>query len=240
MPRFFVSEITGGKAVIAGADALHLAKALRVRPGELITVCDPKGVDHICAVEQVSPEAVVAAVTQSRPACSEPPAAITLYQALCKGDKFETVVQKAVELGAGRIVPVVTGRCVSRPDPDSLRKKTERWQKIAVAAAKQSGRGVVPRVEQALDYPQAASQLAAHKLSILFYENATEPLGRALRDIPDDVGIMTGPEGGFETAEVELAAGLGVAVCSLGPRILRCETAPLAALSILTAVLEIL
>lgn len=240
MPRFFVAAVEGDRAVITGEDALHLARALRVKAGETITVCDAAGVDHICQVESITPQEVTAVVTEAHPADSEPPVPITLYQALCKGDKFETIIQKAVELGACEIVPVLTHRCVSRPDAASLNKKEQRWQKIAQSAAKQSGRGLVPRIAATVDFPTAVAAMKAHGLSILFYENATVPLGRALQQPTESIAIMTGPEGGFEPSEVEHAVQNGVDICSLGPRILRCETAPLAALAILTATLEIL
>jgi len=240
MPRFFVAEVQDGRAELRGEDALHLARSLRVRPGELITVCDAAGTDHLCRVEAVEEGRVVAVVTQSRPASSETPFPVTLYVALSKGDKMESVIQKGVELGAAAFVPVLTARCVSRPDEKSAAKKLERWNKIARAAAEQSGRGLVPPVEAVLPFAAAVGRLAAEPLPILFYENADQPLGPALRGIAGGVGLMTGPEGGFEPAEVELARQQGVRVCSLGPRILRCETAPLAALAVVAAVLEIL
>ena len=240
MPRFFVTDTVTDRVTLEGQDALHLARSLRVKPGELITVCDSAGTDHLCCVESVSDTAVTAAVTQSRPSTSETPHPVTLYVALSKGDKLESVIQKGVEMGAAAFVPVLTARCISRPDAKSMAKKRERWNKIARAAAEQSGRGIIPEVEELMDLKSAVRRMAADDLPILFYENATIPLGQALQNIQGPVSLLTGPEGGFEPAEVEYAKGQGIHICSLGPRILRCETAPLAALAVVTAVMEIL
>ena len=240
MPRFFVTDTVADRVTLQGQDALHLARSLRVKPGEIITVCDSAGTDHICSVESVTDSCVTAVVTQSRPSASETPHPVVLYVALSKGDKMEGVIQKGVEMGAAAFVPVLTARCISRPDAKSMAKKLERWNKIARAAAEQSGRGIIPVVEEAMDFKAAAQRMAGDKLPILFYENATIPLGQALRNIAGSVSLMTGPEGGFEPAEVDYAKGQGVHICSLGPRILRCETAPLAALAVVTAVMEIL
>ena len=240
MPRFFVTDTVTDRVTLEGQDALHLARSLRVKPGELITVCDSAGTDHLCCVESVSDTAVTAAVAQSRPSTSETPHPVTLYVALSKGDKLESVIQKGVEMGAAAFVPVLTARCISRPDAKSMAKKRERWNKIARAAAEQSGRGIIPEVEELMDLKSAVRRMAADDLPILFYENATIPLGQALQKIQGPVSLLTGPEGGFEPAEVEYAKEQGIHICSLGPRILRCETAPLAALAVVTAGMEIL
>ena len=240
MPRFFVAETVQDRVTLEGQDALHLARSLRVKPGELITVCDSAGTDHICSVESISDSSVTAVVTESRPSTSETPHPVTLYVALSKGDKLESVIQKGVEMGAAAFVPVLTARCISRPDAKSMAKKIDRWNKIARAAAEQSGRGIIPVVEDMMDFKAAACRMAGESLPILFYENATIPLGRALQNIGGSVALMTGPEGGFDPAEVDYAKEQGIHICSLGPRILRCETAPLAALAVVTAVMEIL
>ena len=239
MARFFCREIAGDRVTLSGEDAHHLSRALRARAGEEITVCDGEGFDYRCVLEEFAPQTVTARILEKTPSRGELPRRVTLYQALCKGDKMETIVQKTVELGVWRIVPVVTARCVSLPDSRSLEKKRERWQKIALSAAQQSGRGIVPQVAPALPFAQAAEAMA-RETAILFYEKASLPLGEALRQGEGPVSIMTGPEGGFEEGEAALLAAKGAAVCTLGPRILRCETAPLCALSILGAVWELL
>ncbi len=240
MPRFFNAAIGEGEVTLFGEDALHLAKALRLKPGEHITVCDGKGNDYICTALQVTPHLVTAQIIDFIPSIAEPPVPITLYQALCKGEKLELIIQKAVELGATQIVPVLTHRCVSRPEKAALERKLVRWQKISAEAAKQSGRGIIPQIAQLLDFKEAITCMKKDAKAILFYEKATIPLGDALRKSGEAISIMTGPEGGFEQSEIEYAQEHGVDICSLGPRILRCETAPLCALSLVAGVLEIL
>jgi 16S rRNA (uracil1498-N3)-methyltransferase len=150
-----------------------------------------------------------------------------------KGDKLEHVIQKATELGAYEIVAFPSARCVSKPDEKSLKKKLERWQKIAASAAEQSGRGRVPQVVVLGSYKEALSRAVnAHK-AILFYENErATTLRMALEEKPfETISLLTGPEGGLELSEVEQAKNAGFDICTLGSRILRCETAPLCALS---------
>ena len=239
MPRFFTRDIAGDRVTLTGEDAHPLSRALRARVGEEIQVCDGEGFDYRCVLEEFSTGAVTARILEKTPSRGEMPRRVTLYQALCKGDKMETIVQKTVELGVYRIVPVITARCVSLPDSRSLEKKRERWQKIALSAAQQSGRGIIPEIAPALSFAQAAEEFC-RETAILFYEKADRPLGEVLGQGEGPLSIMTGPEGGFEEAEADLLARKGAAVCTLGPRILRCETAPLCALSIIGAVCELL
>ena len=221
MPRFFTGEVDGRSAVITGEDARHIALSLRMKPGEPLTVCDSAGHDYQCVVEAVDPGRVDLRVEAVAPSAGEPGVKITLYQALPKGDKLEMIVQKAVELGVGRIVPVLTRRCVSRPDEKSMKKKLERLNRIALEAAKQCGRG-----------REAVARMKESPLGIFFYENADESLKSALsRRLGGEVSIMVGSEGGFEPSEAAFAAENGLLTLSLGSRILRCETAPLAAIT---------
>ena len=150
-----------------------------------------------------------------------------------KADKLEHVIQKATELGAYEIVAFPSARCVSRPDEKSLQKKLERWQKIAASAAEQSGRGRIPAVLTAGSYAEALERAAQADKALLFYENEqSTTLKMALQEGPySTVSLLTGPEGGLEEKEVQQALQAGLRVCTLGKRILRCETAPLCALS---------
>lgn len=239
MPKFFCEEIQDGRATLTGEDAAHLIKVLRVRPGEELTLCDLQGTDYTGRVSSVAQGAVVVEILSSMPCAAEPKSKITLFMALPKGDKMELIVQKAVELGVHEIVPVLVKRCVSRPEAGALEKKTARWQKISAEAAKQSGRGIIPAVLPTCSFAEALNQMDAFERRILFYEQATVPLGGLLK-APAKTAIFVGPEGGFEPEEVQLAATAGVHICTLGPRILRCETAPLAAISVLLAAEEIL
>ena len=189
-------------------------------------------------VAAVEGDTLTLRVVERRPSRGELPCRVSLYQALPKGDKLELIVQKAVELGAAEIVPVLTRRCVSRPDSRAVEKKRERLQKIALEAAKQSGRGVVPQVAPLLDFPAALAEMARAACPLFFYEGGGEPLGKALSARPGSIALMVGPEGGFDPAEAQAARDAGLRVCTLGPRILRCETAPLYALSAIGYVYE--
>ena len=234
MTRFFVSPEELGEQflVLTGENAAH-GKVLRLKNGEQVLVCDGRGKECVCTVSDVSPGQISLVVTQRRDSDSEPCVKVSVYMAFSKGDKLEHVIQKATELGASEIVAFPSARCVSRPDERSLGKKLERWRKIAASAAEQSGRGRVPEVLALSSYAQALSRGAEADLPILFYENErATTLHMALNAGGyDSVSLLTGPEGGLEQSEVEQAMEAGFRVCTLGRRILRCETAPLCALS---------
>lgn len=228
MPRFFSEPPVGDTAVLTGEDARHIALSLRMRPGEKLTLCDGKGFDYHCLIEEVRAEQVLARVVDKERSGSEPSVFITLYQGVPKGDKFETIVQKAVELGVGDIVPVMMSRCVSRPEEKAMEKKVQRWQKIAESAAKQSGRGRIPRVLPCVSYGTALKNARGDK--ILFYEGGGTPLTKLIAH-PQEISLFIGPEGGISGEEYEQAVAAGAMTATLGPRILRTETAPLAALA---------
>ena len=204
---------------------------LRLRQGEALTLCDGEGTDYDCTVEQIEKDAVLCRVRDRHPAVTEPRQRLTLFMALPKGDKMEFIVQKAVELGVSRIVPYLSKNCVSRPD--KTEKKVERWRKIAAEAAKQCGRGRLPEVAAVVPVAQAIAQAAESETALFFYENERRT---GLRDalaggVRDTVSLMVGPEGGFDPAEAKAAVDAGLQSVSLGTRILRCETAPIAALA---------
>ena len=234
MTRFFVTEeeLSGDFLVLTGENADH-AKVLRLKNGENVLVCDGQGKECLCTVSDVSPGQISLVVQKRQDAQSEAAVKVSIYMAFPKGDKLENVIQKATELGAYEIVAFPTARCVSKPDEKSLKKKLERWQKIAASAAEQSGRGVIPRVLVLSGYGEALKRAAEADLSILFYENEkATTLRMALEEKSFlSVSLLTGPEGGLELREVEQAKAAGLQICTLGSRILRCETAPLCALS---------
>ena len=235
MPRFFVSgdEIGGSFMVLTGENAAH-AKVLRLKNGDEVTVCDGKGTDYRCTVSDVSAGQISLVVHAAAPAESEAGVQCSVYMAFAKADKFEHVIQKATELGAAELVCFPSARCVSRPDEKSLAKKLERWQKIAASAAEQSRRGRIPQVIALPSYQAALDRAAQAELAVCFYENEEKLTFRAAieRKSPfRTAALLTGPEGGFEPEEVAQAAKAGLAICTLGSRILRCETAPLCALS---------
>ena len=234
MTRFVVNpcELKSDFLVLTGENAEH-AKVLRLRAGEEIKVCDGQGRECLCTVRDVSADQVSLVVKSIQSSDAEPKVKASVYMAFSKGDKLEHVIQKATELGAFEIVTFPSASCVSRPDEKSLKKKLERWQKIAASAAEQSGRGIVPQVIALNSYKDALKRASQADLSILFYENErARTLKMALLDSDfHTISLLTGPEGGLENKEVESAIDAGFEVCTLGKRILRCETAPLCALS---------
>ncbi len=229
MPRFFKEDFKSAP-YLEGDDARHAAKALRVRIGEELTVCDLNGFDYRCSVSEVTADRVYLDIKEVSQNKTEPSTFATLYQCLTKGDKMDTIVRQAVECGVSKIVPVLSENCVSRPDEKSLCKKIERWQKIADEAAGQSGRGILPKVENARSLKQVASEINSHDKVFFFYEAGGVPMQK--EDIKT-AAIIIGPEGGFSPDEAKLLEKSGAEVTTLGPRILRAETAPVAALTML-------
>ena len=234
MTRFFVlpTELAESSVVLTGENVRH-AKVLRLKEGEQVLLCDGEGMECVCEVTACGKEEFTLQVLQRRASETEARIRVSVYMAFPKGDKLEHVIQKATELGAYEIVAFPSARCVSRPDEKSLHKKLERWQKIAESAAEQSGRGVIPRVLVLPSYRQALERAAQSDKALLFYENEqATTLKMALSyGSYQTVSLLTVPEGGLEPAEVQQAAQVGLQVCTLGKRILRCETAPLCALS---------
>ncbi len=230
MVRFFVThqEMEGDILTLTGENAQH-AKVLRLKAGEEGLVCDGAGMERLCTMADQE----TLHLGQWRSSTSEARVQVRVYIAFPKADKLEHVIQKATELGAYEIVAFPSGRCVSRPDEKSLKKKLERWQKIAASAAEQSGRGRVPAVRTLASYAQALQEAAQADKPLLFYEHEQAvTLKMALSgQAYTTVSLLTGPEGGLEEREVDQAREAGLQVCTLGKRILRCETAPLCALS---------
>ncbi len=238
MPRFFVPADavvcdTDGVVrtiTVRGDDAAHITKVLRMKPGEPVIVCDTDGHDYETVVASTGSE-VLLDVTGVKPCENEPPYRAVVYQSLVRGDRFDTVLQKATELGAYAIVPVLTSRCTVKLDIGSAdcRKKLERWQRIVYEAAKQCGRGIIPEVREPMKYRNAVEDAAHADLALFCYEGeGTSPLPMCLDSVekPADISIMIGPEGGYAAEEAEYAARTGMLMTGLGKRILRTETAP--------------
>lgn len=232
MPRFFVSGVEGESAVITGQDAVHIRRALRMKPGENLTLCDGRGTDYFCEIAGFHEETVRLKVLYHTPTACEPDTAVTLYQGLPKGEKMEWILQKSVELGVTAVVPVVTARSIVRLKPGEGEKKRDRWQRIAAEAAGQSGRGIVPQVSFPLTFGQMLERLKREN-TVLLYEGGGQPLSELVNRDTRTLSIVVGPEGGFESGEVEALRERGGRVATLGKRILRCETAPLAALAVI-------
>ena len=233
MPRFFTNEINEDNIVLTGSDANHIGRSLRMKKGEEVTVCC-NGTDYNCTIASITPDSVYLDLVEKHPCAAEPDLKVTLFQAVPKLDKLEYIIQKSVELGVTRIVPVLTRRCVSRPDEKDFAKKLPRLNKIAAEAAKQSGRGIIPEVTPIVSFRQAVSMMSELDRNILLYE---EQGGCSFGEVDlsgiSTAGLVIGSEGGFDQEEAETMVSSGAVRVWLGKRILRCETAPITALSIL-------
>lgn len=229
MPRFF-KEFFENEPFIDGDDAKHILKSLRMTVGEPLTVCDTRGFDYKCVISHCTSDRVELEILEKVCNSTEPTVFVTLYLCLTKGEKMDIAVRQAVEMGAGRIVPVLSSNCVSRPDEKTLVKKQERWQKIAYEAAGQCGRGIIPEVSRCVSLKKAAEISEKDDLCIFCYELGGTPLEK-LNDNVKTVSVIIGPEGGFTADEAETLKAHKATVTTLGPRILRAETAPVAALA---------
>lgn len=234
MTRFFIApeDMQKNVIILTGDNAAH-ARVLRIKVGEQVVVCDGAGNECLCTVSDVSSGRVSLVVVDRQNSGAEASVNVSVYMAFAKGDKLEHVIQKATELGVYEIVTFPSARCVSKPEAKSLKNKLERWGKIAASAAEQSGRGRVPNVVALDSYGAALERMKQCDLGILFYENESSTTLRMVLEGTkyNSISILTGPEGGLETREVGQAMAAGIKVCTLGKRILRCETAPLCALS---------
>lgn len=235
MPRFFMlgTNLSGGRAMIYGRDAEHI-RVLRLRPGESLTVCDGMGTDYRCRLVRSDRDEAEAEVVEVVPCKAEPRVKTKVICGLPKGDKTDFIIQKAVEAGACEIMFTVSERCIVKPE--QAEKKLERWNRISEEAAKQSGRGIIPQVSLLNSFASALDAAKKCELALFMYETGErESLSNALSEAKNvtTAAIITGPEGGFEKYEVDLARACGMHICTMGNRILRCETAPIVALSAL-------
>lgn len=244
MYRFFVpiENVEDDRIWITGDDVNHARNVLRMSVGEKVVVSCGQGVDYYCIIDYIRENQIDLRIEEEKAVVTELPVAITLFQALPKRDKMEFVIQKAVELGAAEIVPVQTRRCVVRLDKGKAEKKLVRWRAIAKAAAKQSGRGVVPEISEVMSFAEALHYAGKMDTLLIPYElyegmaDSVETMQRAAGG--SSIGIFIGPEGGFERGEIEQAMERGAFPLSLGKRILRTETAGMAALSVLMFLIE--
>ena len=239
MPRFFVDKekITDKEIILDGIDVNHIKNVLRMKPGETLTLCDGEGTDYECEIMELGRDEISMNILSSAASCTELPKKLYLFQALPKSDKMELIIQKAVELGVYEIIPVQTARCIVKLEPKKEAKKIARWQQIAESAAKQSGRGIIPKIKEPMSYKEALGYAAGLDRAVIPYEKAegmafTRNIIKDFGD-KDSIGIFIGPEGGFEDKEIASAIDAGVTPITLGRRILRTETAGLMILSVL-------
>ncbi len=244
MHHFFVTpeQVKEDRIQIEGSDVNHIKNVLRMKIGEELHISDGNNKKYLCEIAKVSADMVLAQIKEELASDTELPSKIYLFQGLPKGDKMELIVQKAVELGVYEIIPVSTKRAVVKLDDKKAAKKVERWNSISEGGAKQSGRNMVPKVKKVMTYKEAMQYAKDLDVVLLPYELAegmedTKQCIEAVRP-GMSVGIFIGPEGGFETSEVEYALEQGAKAITLGRRILRTETAGLTILSILMYHLE--
>ena len=240
MYRFYVSadQLAEKEVFISGGDVNHIKNVLRLEMGDWIVACDGNGTDYVSRIQSICSDEVVASIEKVQPTGTELPVRITLFQGMPKKDKLELIIQKAVELGACEIVPVMTKRTVVKlSEEKKINKRLERWQSIAYAAAKQCDRGIIPTVHKPVSYEEALAMADQLDYNVIPYELQTGM--EEARKIVDQackqrsLGIFIGPEGGFEPEEVERAMTRNIHPMTLGKRILRTETAGMALLSIL-------
>ncbi len=239
MPRFFVDpgQIKENEISVVGIDVNHIKNVLRMHAGDELEICDGKGTDYSCSIKSLDRDEIILDIKDSYPSDTELPKKIYLFQGLPKSDKMELIIQKAVELGVYEIIPTVTKRCIVKIDAKKEDKKIARWQQIAEAAAKQSGRGIIPEIKAPMSFKDALTYAGTLDAALIPYEKAegieaTRNIISGLND-KDSVAIFIGPEGGFEENEIEMAEQNGTKPITLGKRILRTETAGLTILSVL-------
>ena len=230
--RYFPTEFTQATAALLDADARHLGKVMRARVGDQVTLCDGAGFDYTGLITSLEADRVEFTLQDKRPCAAEPTVEVTLFVGYPKLDKLETIVQKAVELGAGQIVPFFSRYCVAAPKKEE--QKNARYARIAAEAAKQCGRGVLPQVELPLFIKDLPARFADFDAVLFCYEKGGAPL-RQLVQGARRIALITGAEGGFSEDEAAALLAAGASPVGLGPRILRCETAPLAALAAVMA-----
>ena len=252
MPRFFIrqDQIEDDVIWITGDDAHHISRSLRMAAGEEITVCDMQGVEYSCVLESFEETSVGARIVSRKASENESICTVRLFQALPKGDKLDSVIQKAVECGVREIVPFESERCVVRIKSDAEDKKRQRRQRIAEEAAKQCGRSVLPEVSASVGFDEMLRKASSADICYFCYEgDGTEPLGKLLSKIDEyknekgsmpEISVVIGSEGGFSLAEVEKAKVAGCLLTGLGKRILRTETAPVFVLSSLVCFTELM
>lgn len=235
--RFYVPPegIDGDRAVIKGDEARHLVSVLRKKPGDDIVVFDGEGTECLAKVLQIGPDFVVARLERKELHDRKSRPSIALYAAAPRGRKFDLIVEKATELGADCITPLLTERTVVKLDDRNVPTKLDRWRRISVAAAKQCRRSTLPKINSPLDFHSAVQDLPEWAFPVLAWSHGQSPpiLNVLFGITPShkEIRIYVGPEGGFSSQEVEIAKQAGVRLASLGENILRIETAAIASLA---------
>ena len=239
MPKFFTARenIKDTTLIIDSEDANHLKRVLRINVGDVITVCDGAGIDYTVKVSEIGKNEIECDIIDRQKSDTEPNINITLYQGLPKAAKMDYIIQKNTELGISKIVPAKLARCVVKLENKAAEdKKCERWQKIAIASAKQSGRGIVPVIDNPMTVDEIIEDVKDYDLVFVPYECEDQSrLKTIVESVPDakDIAFIIGPEGGFDISEIEKFKAAGIKTVTLGKRILRTETAAESVVSML-------
>ncbi|MEA3279718.1 MAG: 16S rRNA (uracil(1498)-N(3))-methyltransferase [Thermodesulfobacteriota bacterium] len=234
MRYFYInqSDITGSTSIITGTDAKHIKKVLRLKPGDIIGLFDGLGFEYEARIVHLSASSVEVLITRSFPSKTESPVQIIVAQAFLKDRKMDTLVRQLSELGITKWMPFIASRSVPKPDKKRLAARTERWKKIAVEALKQCKRSRITEIGTTVSFENILKTVKDYDLKIAFYENETKSINSILSKHDRNIGticIMLGPEGGFTSQEIESARNCGFYISALGPRILKSETAAIAA-----------
>ena len=241
IPRIYVGSdrIENGRAFIDGSDANHILRVLRKEKGDILHICDMHGNSYNAIIDEITPDGLFALLGEPEKQNNEMPFKVSVYQCFPKGDKLETVIQKAVELGAYEIVAVMSERCVARPDEKAFNKRLERLRKISESAAAQCGRSYIPQIRGIVSYKDAIKEISEKDIGFICYEgDGTKPLRELLTDTPKTIGFLIGPEGGIAEKEIQIANDNRISLAGLGKRILRTETASGYVLSAISVLME--
>lgn len=230
MARFFVQNdsVKNNLITITGPDVKHISKVLRLVPGDKIGVSTGNGREFEAVIREITTKEVISEIVTEKQVSTESPIRVNLYQGLPKGDKMELIIQKSTELGVGRIIPIISERTVVKLDGKKAGERRLRWQRIAEEAAKQSRRTAIPMVEEPVEFETALEQLSNNQLVIMpWEEQKSGGIKQLLMNHAGiaEISIFIGPEGGFSQREARTAADKGVHLVTLGPRIMRTETA---------------
>lgn len=238
MPKFFIKKenINGNLINITGENKKHIKNVLRMKKGDIITVNDREGTDYIVELTDFLEDCIISTILRKEESNTEPNVEVILYQGIPKSDKMDYIIQKSVELGVKKIVPVITERTVVRlKDEKDAEKKTARWQKISEEASKQSNRGIIPEIAMPMPFEEALKEMSGKQLKLIPYENENNNSCKSIftNTHIENAAFIIGPEGGFSENEIKKAIQYGITPITLGPRILRTETAGIALLSII-------
>jgi 16S rRNA (uracil1498-N3)-methyltransferase len=238
LDRFFVQKedinLDEKSCLIKGEDVKHISKVLRYKVGQEIEVCDNENNEYICEIDDIEKNVITLSIIEKVEVNRESPLKIRVYQGLPKGSKMEIILQKLTEVGVYEIIPVITKRSVSKIDDKKEDKKLDRWERIIYEASKQSKRGIIPKLSNVLTFDKAIKHMKNNDMNIVPYEREnTKSIKQGIRGLKiNSIGVFVGPEGGFEEEEIQNIESNGGVSVTLGPRILRTETASLVASSI--------